>query len=233
MRKKYKHLFFDLDHTLWDFDRNSTESLKEIFSNFSLDLLGLSDPDLFVKSFLKINTALWDSFDRGHIHHSYIRENRFRMVFQELNVACPDDHRDIGEFYLQSLPNKNHLLDGALELLEYVSAQEYGIHIITNGFNEIQAKKIASSGIGHFFKNVVTFETANAKKPDSKIFEYAIQLAQADKTDSLMIGDNWVADILGAKRAGLDAVYYNPAGLKFDETPTYDIRKLEELKLIL
>ena len=230
---KYKHLFFDLDHTLWDFDRNSAESLEEIFTNFSLELLGLANSKLFVKTFLKINTSLWDSFDRGQIHHTYIRENRFKMVFQELNITCPPHHLEIGESYLQYLPKKNHLLEGALELLQYVSERGYGINIITNGFNEIQAQKIASSGIGHFFRHVITFETANAKKPDPKIFEYAMELAGASNEDSIMIGDNWVADILGAKKAGMDTVYYNPAGLRFDETPTHDIRKLEELKLIL
>jgi putative hydrolase of the HAD superfamily len=229
---RYKHLFFDLDHTLWDFERNSSESLEELFSTFSLGNLGLRSSRQFVQAFLKINTALWDSFDRGIIHHTYIRENRFKMVFQDLGVACPECHLEIGEAYLQSLPTKHHLLDGALEVLNYVSEKGYKTHIITNGFNDIQAKKIASSDITHFFEHVVTFETASAKKPDPKIFQYALALAGADLRDSVMIGDNWIADILGAKKAGMDTVYYNPAGLQFEESATYDIRKLEDLKLI-
>jgi putative hydrolase of the HAD superfamily len=107
------------------------------------------------------------------------------------------------------------------------------MHIITNGFNEIQARKIASSEIGHFFENIITFETANAKKPDPKIFAYALETARAVPSESIMIGDNWIADIMGAKQFGIDTVYYNPAGLTFDESPTYDIRRLEELMLIL
>lgn len=230
---KYKHLFFDLDHTLWDFEKNSSESLQEIYYNSSLNNHGVASVDLFVESFLRINTALWDAFDRGTLHHSYIRENRFKMVFDEMGVACPENHVEIGEIYLQTLPGKRHLLEGALDILNYVTEKSYGVHIVTNGFNDIQAKKIASSGIDHFFKNVITFENANAKKPDPKIFAYALEVAEALPEESIMIGDNWIADIMGAKTFGLDTVYLNPAGLKFDDSPTFDIRRLEELKLIL
>ena len=229
---KYKHLFFDLDHTLWDFDRNSSESLTDIFHNKNLTSHGVSSLELFVQSFLRINTVLWDQFDRGLIHHTHIRQNRFKMVFEELGILCPENHEEIGEIYLQTLPHKKHLLEGAFELLEYVSGKGYQLHIITNGFNEIQAKKIASSGITHFFQNVVTFDNASAKKPDPKIFAYALEVAGALPDESIMIGDNWIADILGAKQFGLDTVYVNPAGLSFDELPTFDIRRLEELKLI-
>ena len=229
---KYKHLFFDLDHTLWDFEKNSSESLEEIFYNSDLTSHGVTSLENFVTSFLRINTELWDAFDRGKLHHSYIRENRFKMVFEELGVICPENHVEIGEIYLQTLPSKKHLLEGALELLNYVSAKGYQLHIVTNGFNEIQARKIASSGISHFFQNVVTFENANAKKPDPKIFAYALKVSGAQPEESIMIGDNWIADILGAKQFGIDTIYVNPAGLKFDEDPTYDIRRLEELKVI-
>jgi len=229
---KYKHLFFDLDHTLWDFEKNSSESLEEIFYNSDLTSHGVSSLENFITSFLRINTELWDAFDRGKLHHSYIRENRFKMVFDELGVVCPENHVEIGEIYLQTLPSKKHLLEGALDLLDYVSAKGYQLHIITNGFNEIQARKIASSGISHYFQNIVTFENANAKKPDPKIFAYALQVSKASPDESIMIGDNWIADILGAKQFGIDTVYVNPAGLKFDEDPTFDIRRLEELKVI-
>jgi len=154
------------------------------------------------------------------------------MVFEELGLLCPENHEEIGEIYLQTLPGKKHLLEGALELLDYVSAKGYNLHIVTNGFNDIQAKKIASSGISHFFQNVITFENANAKKPDPRIFAYALEVSGALPEESIMIGDNWIADILGAKQFGLDTVYVNPAGLKFEESPTYDIRRLEELKVI-
>jgi len=230
---KYKHLFFDLDHTLWDFERNSSESLTEIYHNSSLIEHGVNSMELFIQSFLRINTKLWNDFDSGNLHHSYIRENRFRMVFAELGLECPPNHFEIGETYLNTLPTKKHLLDGALDVLGYAKSKGYQMHVVTNGFNEIQAKKIASSGISHFFENVITFENANSKKPDPGIFEFALKSADATVEECIMIGDNWVADIMGAQQYGLDTVYYNPAGLKFDQNPTYDIRRLEELMLIL
>lgn len=230
---KYKHLFFDLDHTLWDFERNSSESLADIFHQLSLADHGVYSMELFIKSFIRINTKLWEDFDQGKFHHSYIRQNRFLMVFDELGIKCPENHLEIGELYLNTLPGKKHLLEGALETLSYAKSAGYQMHIVTNGFTEIQARKIASSGISHYFENVVTFENANAKKPEPAIFAYAVQQANASPDDCIMIGDNWIADILGASRFGLDTVYYNPAGLIFDQKPTYDIRNLEELKLIL
>ncbi len=187
----------------------------------------------FIQCFLKVNLSLWDMFDRGQIHHTYIRQNRFRLVFEDLGIQCPENHEEIGELYLNTLPDKKHLLEGALDLLNYAVATGYRMHIITNGFNEIQARKLAGSQIGHFFENVITFETASAKKPDPKIFEFALNAAQASPEECIMVGDNWIADIMGAKQIGIDTVYLNPAGLQFDEKPTYDIRRLEELLLIL
>jgi YjjG family noncanonical pyrimidine nucleotidase len=230
---KYKHLFFDLDHTLWDFERNSSESLEEIYTNMSLMSHGVTSMEEFISSFLRINTRLWNDFDQGKLQHSYIRENRFRMVFNELGLECPANHAEIGECYLNALPNKKHLLQGALETLGYAQQAGYHLHIVTNGFTEIQARKMASSGISHFFRNVITFENAKAKKPDPGIFEYALKAAEATTEECLMIGDNWVADIMGAQKLGIDTVYYNPAGLKFDQDPTYDIRRLQELTYIL
>lgn len=229
----YQHLFFDLDHTLWDFERNSSESLQDIYHSLSLNKYGVSSLENFVNTFLRINTQLWDDFDHGRLHHSYIREKRFLMVFEELGIPCPDNHLEIGELYLQTLPQKKHLLEGALDILEYATNKGYKMHIVTNGFTAIQAKKLSSSGIHHFFENVVTFEGANAKKPEPAIFSYALKMAQTAPENCLMIGDNWVADIQGASRSGLDTVYLNPARLTFESKPTFDIQKLEELKSII
>ena len=230
---KYKHIFFDLDHTLWDFERNSSESLEEIYHQLALQKHGVESLQAFIAHFLRINTALWDDFDNGRLHHTYIRQNRFRLVFEAIGIACPANHEEIGELYLKLLPDKKHLLEGALELLMYTHAAGYGMHIITNGFNEVQARKIASSQIGHFFENIITVDIANAKKPDRAIYEFALASASASAEECLMVGDNWIADIIGAKQMGMDTAYLNPAGLQFDEKPTYDIRRLEELMLVL
>lgn len=213
--------------------KNSTESLDEIYYTWSLEKHGIASVFRFIDTFKRINSSLWTAFDLGHVPHAYIRENRFRLVFEELGIECPDNHLQLNEVYLQILPTKKYLLDGALEVLEYLREKGYVLHIITNGFTEVQSRKIASSGIGHFFEHVITNEIANAKKPDPKIFEYALQIANAEREASIMIGDNWIADVEGAKKAGIDAVYYNPAGLKFDDTPDYNIQHLNELKYIL
>ncbi|RDB04172.1 YjjG family noncanonical pyrimidine nucleotidase [Runella aurantiaca] len=230
---KYKHLFFDLDHTLWDFERNSSESLTDIYHGFELINHGVMSLGDFVRAFLEINTKLWDDFDHGRIAHSYIREHRFRLVFEALNVKNVAFGSALGEEYLKLLPQKSHLLDGAVELLEYCASKDYQLHIVTNGFDSIQASKMQSSGIHHYFQQVVTNEKAGAKKPDAQIFAYALQAADAQPHESLMIGDNWQADILGALRFGMDAAFYNPKKLVFDQQPTYDVQHLDELKSVL
>ncbi len=229
----YKHLFFDLDHTLWDFDRNSAESLTEIYHHFELVNHGVLSLGDFVRTFIEINTRLWNDFDQGRINHNYIREHRFRLAFEALGVANVPFGSDLGEEYLRLLPQKAHLLDGAVALLDYCANKDYQLHIVTNGFDSIQASKMQSSGIHHYFQQVVTNEKAQAKKPDARIFAYALQAADARPTESLMIGDNWEADIMGALRFGIDAAFYNPKKLTFGQKPTYDIQHLDELKSVL
>jgi putative hydrolase of the HAD superfamily len=230
---KYKHLFFDLDHTLWDFERNSSEALTQIYGDYDLLELGVTSCDDLIATFLRINTDLWQAFDQGRLEHSYIREHRFRLVFEALDLSMPHFCKQLGESYLELLPKKSYLLDGALDVLEYSVRRGYILHLVTNGFDSIQRAKMASSGIDHFFKNVITYDKANAKKPDPKIFTCALEYAGAKVEECVMIGDNWEADIVGAKRCGLDTIFYNPGGVKFDEVPTFDIVHLRELKEIL
>jgi putative hydrolase of the HAD superfamily len=230
---QYNHLFFDLDHTLWDFERNSAASLTDIYHNFALQSHGVASLENFIENFIEINTQLWNSFDRGQITHGHIREHRFRLVFEALKVPLPTFATALGEEYLRLLPQHSYLLDGAVELLDYCTSKGYELHIISNGFDYIQAQKMASSRIDHYFKNVITNENAGAKKPDYQIFDYALKRAAATKIESLMIGDNWEADVVGALRFGIDAAYYNPAGNSCAEPPTYDVRHLNDLCKIL
>ena len=229
----YKHIFFDLDHTLWDFERNSHETLTELYERFGMLSFGVESLPSFLQNFTEINKNLWNEFDHGRIAHAYIRENRFRLVFESLGLTkLPIADQELGEEYLRLLPQKAHLLDGAREILDYAAAK-YKLHIITNGFDWIQARKMASSGIDHYFEHVVTNERANAKKPDPQIFAYALGAANAQKNESIMIGDNWEADVMGAQRFGINAVYYNPEGRVFDQKPTHDIQHLLALKDIV
>ena len=228
----YKHLFFDLDHTLWDFDRNSAESIAELFETFQLSDLGIASADEFSRHFITVNRKLWADYDKNLIEHNFIRQHRFAMVFRSLGVDASAIHADLNAEYLRLLPIKRHLLESARELLEYLK-DRYTMHIITNGFAEIQAIKMDSSEIAHYFTHVITSENANAKKPDPLIFQYALALSGASVEESIMIGDNYEADILGAKSVGLDTVFYNPIGAVVNDQPTYNIRHWNELLAIL
>lgn len=228
----YKHLFFDLDHTLWDFDRNSAESLAELYETFRLGEVGITSAEEFSRHFVTINKQLWADYDRNLVTHGYIREHRFPMVYQALGLDESAVQHDLNAEYLRLLPRKPHLLESAREVLEYLK-DRYTMHIITNGFAEIQAVKMDSAEIAHYFTVVVTSENANAKKPDPLVFEYALNAAGANVSESLMIGDNYEADILGAKGIGMDTVFYNTAGALVNDLPTYDIRHWRELMAIL
>ncbi|TAE21139.1 MAG: noncanonical pyrimidine nucleotidase, YjjG family [Cytophagales bacterium] len=229
----YKHLFFDLDHTLWDFDRNSAESIAELYEQHKLGELGIESPESFAETFISVNRKLWRAYDLNEITHAYIRENRFPLVFEALGLADTSGLPDLNEGYLSLLPRKAHLTEAARDLLDHLHGR-YEMHIITNGFDEIQAVKLASSDIAHYFTHVVTNGSAGGhKKPDPRIFEFALARAGATVQESLMIGDNHEADILGAQGVGLDTVFYNPKSEVVDVKPTYEIRHWQELIDIL
>ncbi|GAB3248863.1 YjjG family noncanonical pyrimidine nucleotidase [Larkinella harenae] len=229
----YKHLFFDLDHTLWDFDRNSAESLCELYETYRLVEIGVESVEVFNRHFFEINRQLWSDFDNNRLSHSDIRYRRFRMVLDAIGVSDHSLCDDINETYLQLLPRKAHLMESAIEVLDYLK-DRYELHIITNGFDEIQALKMASSGLTDYFQHVITNQKAAAKKPDPRIFEFALEVSGASVNESLMIGDNYEADVCGALNAGIDVVYYNISSLPIGNIqPTYEIQHLKELMVIL
>ncbi|MFC5410016.1 YjjG family noncanonical pyrimidine nucleotidase [Larkinella bovis] len=229
----YKHLFFDLDHTLWDFDRNSAESIRELYEQFRLAEMGIESADIFNQHFITINRQLWSDYDNNRISHTDIRYRRFRMVMEAIGVSDHSLCDEMNEMYLQLLPRKPHLMESAVDLLDYLR-NRYVLHIITNGFDEIQATKMASSGLTDYFQHVITNNKADAKKPDPRIFEFALATSGARATESLMIGDNYEADVRGAQNAGLDVAYYNVSSLPIDgPAPTFEIRHLKELMAIL
>jgi len=232
LKYMYKHLFFDLDHTLWDFDRNSAESIAEMYETFQLADVGITSAAEFSQHFIAINKKLWADYDQNLIEHSYIRQHRFPMVYRALGIDEKMVKHDLNAEYLRLLPRKPHLLPATREMLDHLNGR-YAMHIITNGFAEIQAIKMDSAEIAHYFTIVVTSENANAKKPDPLVFEYAMQAAGASVAESLMIGDNLLADIMGAKSVGMDTVFYNPTGLPVNDAPTHNIRHWNELMAIL
>ncbi len=226
--KNYKHIFFDLDHTLWDLERNSAETITELLASYNVDEKVIASKPGFIKEYNKINDALWDQYRLGTIDRKTLRYERFRRVFLFFGIEDQQLAHDFGNAFVRDSPLKPHLIPGALEVLEHLSGH-YTLHIITNGFAEAQEKKIKNAGIAHYFEHIINSEMAGFNKPDPRIFEYSLALAKAGKSESIMVGDHLEADILGAKRAGIDQIYYNPARRPHYEELTYEIIHLKEL----
>lgn len=233
MQKVYKHLFFDLDHTLWDFEANSEQVLMILFEEFDLKNILKTDASTFFQEFSAINELLWAKYRKGFIKREFLRWKRFAKTFQHFGYLNDELAKEMSENYLVHLPKQNKLLPYAKEILDYCKAKNYEMHIITNGFEITQYEKMANANITDYFKEVITSEQCNSLKPSSIIFEFAHQATGATPKNSLMIGDSWEADILGAKDYGMDQVFYNPNKLSFTDKATYEINCLSELKAIV
>jgi len=232
MTKIYKHLFFDLDHTLWDYDKNVYESLSELYEHYNLLQLGISSFPDFFSAFEKVNYGLWDSFNVGEITKEELRQVRFRRIFETV-AADPDLVPESMEgHFMDATSSKPHVVADAFEILDYLR-HSYGLHIITNGFNESQSQKLASAGLTSYFDLIVTSETTGHRKPDRRIFDYAIENLRSTPQQCIMIGDNPLSDIAGAQNAGIDQVFFNPKGIYSPVRPSYTIKSLMELKGIL
>ncbi|MDN3668946.1 YjjG family noncanonical pyrimidine nucleotidase [Echinicola jeungdonensis] len=230
--KKYRHLFFDLDHTLWDYNRNVQESLAELYEIYALLELGVASKLEFYKAFSHVNDGLWENFNKGKIDKSTLRKVRFKMIFELLGLEKITVPKEMEADFLHRTSTKPHLFPHSKEILAYLQAK-YELHIITNGFNESQSLKLNSSGLTSFFDLVVTAETTGHKKPDKRIFEFAISRLGTQAGECLMIGDNPSSDILGAKNAQIDQVFFNPRNRDCDPEPTYTITELKELEYLL
>ena len=230
--KKYSCIFFDLDHTLWDFDTNSAETLETLFYQHKLQEKGISSFPYFFETFIRINTHLWDLHDQGLIGQNVIREERFHRVMTEAGLDDFPLSIKISSDYLSELPKKKNLLPHAKETLDYL-LPKYPMVIVTNGFDEMQATKLSSSGIQNYFKSIVTSQRAGNKKPSKEIFDFALNEAGHSPEDAVMIGDNLLTDIVGARKAGLDTVYFNPTKKVHKESVTYEISSLNELRTLL
>jgi putative hydrolase of the HAD superfamily len=230
----YKHLFFDLDHTLWDFEKNSAECLADIYEIFDFKGLNISNLEAFQQEFSVVNKHHWSLLEKNLITHEDLRRRRFQETLENLGVKDLKKSfgLEINEYFLELLPKKAHLIEGAINVLEYL-LPKYELHIISNGWQDIQVNKMKSSEIHHYFGEIITNELAGTRKPDRRIFDYAIDVTKADLAESLMIGDNYEADILGAINANMDTVFYNPDNIAAGQKPTFDIKKLVELKEIL
>jgi putative hydrolase of the HAD superfamily len=229
----YKDLFFDLDHTLWDFETNSKETIQELYTTHRLADLGIVDFDGFYNTYSAHNHRLWDRYTKGFIKQEELRWKRVYLSLLDFKVANEQLAKEMAQAYLEILPNKKHLFPYTIEILDYLKQKDYKMHLITNGFESVQFKKIKNSGIADYFIEVITSESSNSLKPHKDIFEYALKNANATVTDSIMIGDNESADIQGGINVGMDTIFVNHIQTTPTIPATYTITHLKELETIL
>lgn len=229
--KKYRHIFFDLDHTLWDCDRNSAEALKELIEEYQLDQLGIELPPL-VEAFDWANHQLWLQLDAGEISKQVVIEGRFPLVFERLEIDRSHMNPELGAAYEAKSPRKPHLVPHAQELLDHLRSRDYRLHLITNGGPE-QFIKLEHAQIGHYFEGVFTSHSTQSRKPQPAIFNQALLETQALIEESLMIGDSVRADVNGAQGIGLDVILFNAKRKAHQAQPTHEVHCLSEIFGIL
>jgi putative hydrolase of the HAD superfamily len=229
----YHHLFFDLDHTLWDFEANARATLLELHKALELETRGVNDFELFHKNYLAHNEKLWERYRKGYVKQEELRVKRMWLSLLDFKIADEALANEMSLRFLDLLPTRTILFPYAKEILQYLLDKGYVLHLITNGFEKTQHSKLMYSGLAPFFKEVITSELSNSLKPNKEIFEFALGRTGATKEESLMIGDNVEVDIVGAMKAGIDQVYVNHLGIDPEVKPTFEIRTLKELEDIL
>ncbi len=198
-------LFFDLDHTLWDFERNSKLTFQKIFSELKINI----PLEHFIKNYRPINLSMWKKYRKNIISQKELRYVRLKKTFESLNKTIePKIINDISKLYIDYLSSYPHLFPGTINVLNELS-DKYNLQIITNGFKNIQYKKLESSGIVKFFKNVFTSEDFGYKKPHPLIFKKALEITDTSPNSAIMIGDNLEVDILGSIQQGMQAIHFN------------------------
>jgi putative hydrolase of the HAD superfamily len=229
---KYRHLFFDLDNTLYNFDKNAYQAMKLAFEQ--LNLMGkLSDFDVYFSEYLRINEELWTEYRNKKISKDYLRGERFKRSLALFAITYELEPLQIDDRYLQIMSTQTELFPNVIEILSTLKMRGYQLHIITNGFKEVQTNKLINTGLDKYFTYVYISEEIKSPKPSREIFEYAIKSSNARKKESIMIGDSWESDIIGAKNFGIDQVYYDflksPIEIGIYGKATYTITDLNEL----
>jgi YjjG family noncanonical pyrimidine nucleotidase len=221
-------VFFDLDHTLWDFDKNSVLAFDKIFSKYHPTI----NTHEFVTIYAPINQALWKLFQVDKITHEQLRYQRLKQTLDSIGYKISNEDIElISEKYIEYLPDNNLLFDGAIDVLDYLKPK-YNLHIITNGFAEVQQRKLVASRLNCYFKTITNSEIAGVKKPHATIFEYALNAANSNKESAVMIGDCIEADVLGALQFGMKAILFDEKN-HYKKNDVQKITHLRELKILL
>lgn len=229
---KYKHIFIDLDRTLYNFDKSTKETFFELYNKYGMSQTGVEDFDEFLELYLKNNVALWEQYRQGKIKKKFLNVERFHVTLLHFGI---NDRAFAGRFaseYLQKAPLNKALFPGAVEALDYLY-KKYALHIITNGFDDVQRIKMEANELNKYFKTITTSEEAGAKKPSEKIFLYALEKAKANPKESLMIGDDYDVDIAGAKRVDMDQMLFLNNNPPDGYECTFIIQDLMEIPSIL
>lgn len=227
---KIKHVFFDLDRTLWDFEKNSEVSLFELHDNFELAKHAIS-PEEFVKKYKAINNNYWKRYRKGYCTKEELREGRFKDSFTALGIdLLKEKHlNQAGDFYIARAPYQKELFPNTFEMLK--TLKEWGIkkHIITNGFSEAQYIKLSNCGLIEYFDVIICSDEFGQNKPHPSIFQHALQQAGAQAHESLMIGDDLHVDVLGAQAVGIEGVLFDPEKKFTQRNGVLKISDLQEL----
>lgn len=229
---KYRNLFFDLDDTIWAFSHNARETFEEVYHKYALHRYFTSF-DHYYTLYQRRNTELWVEYGEGKITKDELNRQRFFYPLQVVGVEDEALAQRFSEDFFALIPTKSGLMPHAEEVLEYL-APKYNLYILSNGFRELQSRKMRSAGVDGYFKKIILSEDLGVMKPCPAIFNFALSATQSELRESLMIGDSWEADITGAHGVGMHQAFYNVTGRTvFPFLPTYHIHSLKELMNLL
>lgn len=220
---KIQHIFFDLDNTLWDHRRNAYLTIKDLFDKEEITLKYNINFEEFHSVYHEINEKLWEQIRDGEIDKEYLRKHRFYDTFKRFGIDDLELSMFFEEHFLDKILNYNHLVEGAQYILDYLKAKDYTLHIISNGFQEVTERKCILSGIDHYFQTITSADSVGVRKPNPAIFEYSLGLSDAKKGESILIGDDWIADVIGAQNFGMDIIFFDVLN---------ENKEVEDLKVI-
>lgn len=228
---KYKNIFFDLDRTLWDFESNSIETIKEIFYKYNLN--ELCEFDIFHKTYRKVNEKMWAKYRDNQVSKEQLSWLRFYRTMTYFDKTDEQTARLMSKDYISISPTKTVMFDYSIEILDYLKSKGYNLYIITNGFKEVQYIKLENSGLKPFFDMVFTSEEVGCNKPNSAYFSHVLRETSSNPEDSIVIGDDIEVDIKGAAKLDIDTIWFNSIERLTDFNPTYEVNNLQEIESIL